>query len=299
VSQNKEKIMKHTVTSIALLCSVFAVAGGSHAGDELPGVTGPYLGQTPPGDTPAPFARGIVVTDGWEYGLTFMPGMKEAYFLRNNAETDKHELVRLVEKDGTWHKKVVSPRRGQPVISPDGKTMHLGRRYMERSGDSWSDVKMLEAPFSESLIMRMSSSANGTLYFDTYEENNEAFPIRSSRLVDGKREEPKALSAAINTGTFVSHPFIAADESYLIWDAKREGGHGDSDIYISYRQQDGNWGEAINLGDKINTPAWEAAAGVSPDGKYLFFNRNINPDNYENVDIFWVDAGFIEDLRPE
>jgi hypothetical protein len=38
---------------------------------------------------------------------------------------------------------------------------------------------------------------------------------------------------------------------------------------------------------------------VSPDGKYLFFSRNIGSDNYENVDIFWVDAQIIENIKEE
>lgn len=291
--------MKYISVSFALLLAAAAGTAGSQAGDTAVGVNGPYLGQTPPGDTPKPFAPGVVVTGGWEYGLTFMPDLKEAYFLRNNAETDEHELIRLWQEEGTWYKEVMAPRLGQPVISPDGKTMHLGRRFRERTEDGWSDVKMLEPPFDASLIMRMSSSKSGTLYFDTYEEDNDSFPIRYSRLVDGEREAPKALGPEINTGTYMAHPFIAPDESYLIFDVKRDGGFGDSDIYISYRQKDGSWGDAINLGDKINTPRWEAAAGVTPDGKYLFFNRNVGSEDYANVDIFWVDAGFIEELRPK
>jgi len=116
--------------------------------------------------------------------------------------------------------------------------------------------------------------------------------------VDGKYEEPKLLSEKINGGKSF-HPFIAPDESYLIFDGKREGGYGDSDLYISYRQQDGSWGDVINLGDQINTDAWEAVASVTPDGKYLFFNRNMGSDKYEDVDIFWVDAEIIETLRPQ
>jgi Tol biopolymer transport system component len=115
--------------------------------------------------------------------------------------------------------------------------------------------------------------------------------------VNGEHEEPQLLGKSINSGKSF-HPFIAPDESYLIFDSKREDGYGDSDIYISYRQPDGSWGEAINLGSGINTDAWEASASVTPDGKYLFFNRNMGSDSYENVDIFWVDAQFIETLRP-
>ena len=92
---------------------------------------------------------------------------------------------------------------------------------------------------------------------------------------------------------------VAADESYLLWDAVKEEGFGSSDIYISFKQKDGSWGNAINLGDKINTKAWEASASVTPDGKYLFFSRNMGSDNYENVDIFWVSTQVIESLRPK
>ncbi len=53
------------------------------------------------------------------------------------------------------------------------------------------------------------------------------------------------------------------------------------------------------MGDKINTDAVEGGPIVTPDGKYLFFGRNMGSDKYENVDIFWVDAQIIETLRPK
>jgi len=79
--------------------------------------------------------------------------------------------------------------------------------------------------------------------------------------VNGKYEEPKLLPKKINSGKSF-HPFIAPDESYLLFDGEREDGYGDSDIYISFRQQNGTWGNPINLGDKINTKAWEASAEI-------------------------------------
>jgi hypothetical protein len=39
---------------------------------------------------------------------------------------------------------------------------------------------------------------------------------------------------------------------------------------------------------------------VSPDGKYLFFDRREKSANNEpDVDIYWVDAQIIENLRPK
>ena len=53
------------------------------------------------------------------------------------------------------------------------------------------------------------------------------------------------------------------------------------------------------MGDKINTAAAENYPSVSPDGKYLFFDRRAKPSNNTEVDIYWVDAGFIDALRPK
>ncbi len=290
---------KYILASAALLLTVLAVNGASHAEEEIPVLEGPYLGQEPPGLTPIPFAPGVVSTEHWEYSGAFTPDLKEFYLLRNGGKYEKATFVVYKQEDGRWQEHVVPGRGGQPVVSPDGKTLHLGRRYRMRTEDGWSEVKTLDAPFTDLLIMRLSASASGTYYIDTFDKENPDFPLRYSRKIDGKYEEPKALGPEINTGTQLNHPFIAPDESYLLWDAKREEGYGNSDIYISFREPDGSWGEAINLGDKVNTGAWEASASVTPDGKYLFFNRNMGSDKYENVDIFWVDAQVLETLRPK
>ncbi|WP_396589877.1 alpha/beta hydrolase-fold protein [Allomuricauda sp. R78024] len=262
-------------------------------------VKSPYLGQKVPGLVPKPFAPGTVTSENWEYGGVFTPDLKEFYFIREVPGSEKQEFVVFEYKNEQWEQSVISSRVGQPFISPDGKTMHLGKRYKKRTETGWSEIERLGSPFEEIQIMRMTSSSKGTYVFDEIGMPNGDGVLRYSRLIEGKREAPRPFGKTINTGRMNAHPFIAPDESYLIFDGEREGGFGDSDLYISFRQEDGSWGTAINLGEAINTEAWEAAATVTPDGKYLFFNRNIGSNDYENVDIFWVDAKVIEDLRPK
>ena len=63
------------------------------------------------------------------------------------------------------------------------------------------------------------------------------------------------------------------------------------DLFVAFRTADGDWGEAYNLGDTVNTPATNFCPSLSPDGKYLFFAT------YQ--DIYWVSADVIHRLQPE
>jgi Tol biopolymer transport system component len=83
--------------------------------------------------------------------------------------------------------------------------------------------------------------------------------------------------------------FAARDGSYVIFESQRPGGYGQSDLYISYNE-DGVWTAPLNLGPVINTTQIEDNPFVSPDGKYLFFNRRTAPSTMVQTDIWWVDA---------
>ncbi|MFD2166652.1 hypothetical protein ACFSJY_10280 [Thalassotalea euphylliae] len=264
-------------------------------------LSGPYLGQKLPGDTPVVFAPGYVSREHRDNSGFFSPDLKTFYFTRKYKNSDKWSLVSFKVTENIWHESVVMERIGRPLISPDGQTMHLGNKYMTLNGEAaepeWSTVKSLGKDFEQFRVMRLTSSLDGLYVLDEVGPGGTGL-LRYSELVDGKRQTPKPFGKEINTGQWNAHPFLAADGSYLIWDGERESGQGDGDLYISFRLPNGKWSEALNMGDSINTEASESGAYVTPDGKYLFFNRNMNhPQNYDNIDIFWVSAKIINKLR--
>ncbi len=285
--------MKHICISVILLLSGLLMNSKSHSQDTFLGPVGPYIGQKPPGLTPEVFAPGIISSEHHEWGAVFTHDMKEFYFSRKNNKSKKVSHFVLKSQNNRWHKSEVEPGMGGS-ISPDGKTMFFANQYRERTDDGWSDLKSLGSAFEDIDIMRLTTSSKGTYVFDEFAKDGN-FVLRYSRLINGEREAPKPLSKEINTGKQNVHPFIAPDESYILWDSKRDGGYGGSDIYVSFRQDDSSWGTAINLGDKINTSASQRGGYVTPDGKYLFYNNRVGP----NGDMFWVDAQIIEALRPK
>ena len=298
--------MNTILTTFALVFTFGAVSSGSHGQDARSIPDGPYLGQTPPGSTAELFAPGIVNTEeNREVGGMFAADMKEFYFIRRPVDEQQasNVLVVIEYKNNQWQESVAKQGVSNTSISPDGKTFYLNTQYMERTNAGWSDPKSLGTSIESIEIMRSSASSNGTLYFDTFTPKLDA-PLRYSRLVNGKYEQPKSLGPQFAIGQYNAHPFIAPDESYIIWDSRRESGYGTSDLYISFRTADGSddsWGPAINMGDKINTAAAENHPSVSPDGKFLFFDRRNGEsiNGQKQVDIYWVDAKIIEDLRPK
>ncbi len=296
--------MKTTKFFILILTmSLNSLFAQENTGDfTFPILEGPYMGQKPPGMVAEPFAPGIISKEGWEIEGMFAPGMKEFYFTTRGKKGAPITVIGFRMENNVWNKYTAFKRIGEVSFSPDGSRMHMADGYRDRKGDGWTERKSLGPMFDREDwgIMRLTASAKDTYVFDDYKSGD---VIRMSRLKDGKRQAPEIMGPIVNTGEWTAHPFIAPDESYLIWDSEREGGYGDSDLYISFKQKDGSWGPAINMGYKVNSDKWDAFASVTPDGKYILFNRRIDDggSNYDNmdVDIYWVDAQIIETLRPQ
>ena len=285
------------LTLMLLLPLGSAIAQDSSA-FTFPPLEGPLMGQKPPGRVAEPFAPGIISTaGGWELEGTFGPDMREFYFTTSQAEPFKPTVIGFRMEGNVWHKFIEFRRRGEVTISPDGHRMHMAKGYRDRQGEGWAERQSLGPMFDRDDwgIMRLSASVQGTYVFDDY-KGGDVIRI-SRRQADGTQAEPQLMGPEINSGQLTAHPFIAPDESYLIWDSEREGGFGDADLYISFRQPDGTWGPAINMGTSVNSERWDAFGTVTPDGKYLLFNRGMDENN-DDVDIYWVDASIIEELRP-
>ena len=107
------------------------------------------------------------------------------------------------------------------------------------------------------------------------------------------------LKAYIEVGIRISpvknqegSPFIAPDESYLIFSRQAEGTR-KADLYISFRGADGKWSQAQDMGENINTPTNDLAAKVTPEGRYIFFLSQV--DVWPRI--HWVDATIIDSIR--
>jgi hypothetical protein len=194
---------------------------------------------------------------------------------------------------------------------------------VDRIADGWSEPYNLGPPVnSDAPEYYPSTTRDGTIYFtrEVQEEGKERSLIMRARLTSGKYAKPEALPKEVNPGDQQYNAFVDPDERYLIvCMSGREDAIGRSDYYICFRNPDDSWVGPINMGDRINTPGNSAPSSyVSPDGRYFFFASTRKSPNdtiatklsYENIlristlpengnsDIYWMDASFIDSLRP-
>ncbi|MEQ9308587.1 MAG: hypothetical protein RLN90_03980 [Balneolaceae bacterium] len=265
------------------------------------------LSEQIPADSALVFGDGIISTDAFEFAITFSPNMDELFFTRRKPDAN-NEIFSSRLIDGDWTTPMLAfftPDEGwdfEPHINPTGDKLYFGsvrphpdtlypgglyQWVSERTDTGWGEPVPLEAPFDNRFVMYLTSSTNGNLYFTSMEEDAkmEDGGIYYSKTEGKNYKEVSRMESSINfQGKWIAHPFIAPDESYIIYDGERDSGFGESDLYISFNIN-GVWSEAQNLGDSINTDQTEMCPTVSPDGKYLFFHRG----NDETGNILWVD----------
>lgn len=296
--------MNRIFIAIVFLVLTITLSAKSYSKVKPQVVENHYFGEKPPGLIPKLFDPKIVSPDGrFDHG-SFTPDMKEFYFTRKHGKYKKRAFFVIRYENNTWGQETETDIKW-PQFSADGNVMYIGKEYRERTDSGWSEPKS-PGNFINKMAHGMSVSSNGTYYITVYKkgDNSENGTIHYSRLIDGKYAPSVKISAGINSAKYVGGSTISPDESYLIWYMNRDDGYGDSDIYISFKQEDGSWLPAINMGSKINTEMPEGAPQLTHDGKYLFFTRGkwkVKEDGTRKYigKRYWVDTQVIENLRPK
>ncbi len=105
-------------------------------------------------------------------------------------------------------------------------------------------------------------------------------------IVYRKGEEwgrPKMLPT-VNTRGWESQPCMSADGKKLFFVSSREGGQGESDIYMSELTAEG-FSTPVNLGSKLNSIGAEDRPFIHPDGQTLYFSSDGHP-GYGGKDLY-------------
>lgn len=299
-----------------------------------------------PGDTARLFAHGLVSQGLYERDMAISPAYDELFF---GVLTGNHNTIMHIKKqEDTWADPEIAPFATdsrffylEPAFSPDGQRLYfLSTKpmagedtlsgwanqniwFVDRQEDgSWGEMSALEKTINtDGGEYFPSISNNGNLYFTYNAKDSRKSYVKKALWKEKKFSTPELLPGKVCGDGEIFNACIAPDESYLIACAtgRDELSKSNPQYYVFFNLGNGEWTDAIHLGDKVNLPG---SAAISPyitrDGNYLFFASSWRPEkdpqkyliraediygNYSRpqnglMDIYWISTDFIKNLNP-
>lgn len=269
-----------------------------------------------PVPTPQVFASGIVSDGLRDYGITFTPDGREAYFTRRARRGPSLIFVSTYSDESGWGEP--SPAgfaiEGDeaPFISRDGTQLLFSSRRplpgsfdrsaniwtMTREGDSWSTPVPLPGAVNRPTPDDEDDPTGydtapflldpGTLLYATRADPDFGLDVFvAHRGSQGDFEDPRPLR--LNSTGDETNPVISPDGRHLLFQGYRDAhAIGDQDLYVA-RRNDFGWDPPVVLPPPFNSPRNDGYPSFSPDGRLFFFasDRDTQGGYY---DIWYVEA---------
>jgi len=333
--------MKYYYWLVFLSVLVMACQDRSKDTSLLKNVTGDYLGQPLPDSIPQIFAPGIINTGKFTRDITMTPDGNEIWFSICGHSFSFSTVLGCKRTADGWTKPQVAPfvnganyKYIEPFISPDGKYLYFASDQPLTPGEPSKDFDIWRCPringgwgAAENVGAPVNTvgdeffpsvTKSGTIYYTSETKGAEGVILKALATEHGFAQ-PDTLPRTVNCGRARFNAFISPDERFLIQGVfGLPDTYGATDHYIFFRNEEGQWSNAINMGDKVNSAARsEYAATLSPDGQYLFFMSDrvqkeipvATPMTTELIDelyqsggqgltsVYWMKSDFIEDLQ--
>lgn len=273
-----------------------------------------YLGQPRPGLTPVRFAPDSLCATGdwfWHGSPTFSPDLKEMHWA-NYVIYPEHAMTELMfmRLDENRWSSVQRPSfadtsymEKNPFFLGSSDTLYFrsdrpgGPIFrVTRAPSGWSTPEAVSVPPVPDTQpgWQFAMARNGALYFELW--SGPTCDLYRSACIGGVYQTPEALTA-LNTDAYEFAPWVDPDERFILFSSNRPGGYGFNDIYISVKDEVGDWGTPVNLGATVNSSSEDAWPILSPDGLYFFFVTQKAGDAGYNP--YWADAELIYDYLPD
>ena len=202
-------------------------------------------------------------------------------------------------------------------ISEAGNTIYLlnsyetsnsrgaGLAFAFNRNQTWTtpaDISVSKLEAKEGKYYGYYINSNETVLFlsmqgeDSYGQEDLYVSVKNT--TSGTWSSPVHLGPKINTQGYEISPFLSEDGKTLYFASSGHPGFGDADIFAATRLGASwtNWSAPVNLGQSINSPAFDAYFSITPDNQVYFASsrnqtsadiytaRMITGDNQEVVD---------------
>lgn len=255
-----------------------------------------FFDQSAPGKEAILFAPGIVSDELSNRDMAISPTNDELLYTVQYRGGVFSTILHAEKKNGKWSKPAVANFSGkyndlEPAFSPDGKKLYFASNrplpgtatkdynlwVLSKENGKWSNPVPLPEPVNSTADEFYPSVAkSGSIYF-TRIVKEKGEDIVYCKWNNNVFEPAISLPDVINTSGDEFNAFIDPDEQFVIYTGyKRKDAFGTGDLYISKKNEQGEWTASVNLGNTINGTGLTYCPYISPDKKYFFFSSSRN-----------------------
>jgi OOP family OmpA-OmpF porin len=175
-----------------------------------------------------------------------------------------------------------------PVLTADQSTLIYSKRNGPKPGDDedivlskkvngqWSDpvsiANNINSPLNEGACTL--SGDGKTLVFVSCNRKDGvgSCDLYITYNIGGQWSDPVNMGEKVNSADWDSEPSISADGKTIYFSSLRKGGLGKEDIWVTYKDEKGEWSQASNLGEPVNTAEREVSPFIHADGRTLYYS---------------------------
>ncbi len=201
----------------------------------------------------------------------------DALHFSDGSESD---TAVAIAPDGSYL--LFASSRPVDLVGAGDMNIWLSQWREDDDGAGWSDPWLLPTIHSPAWDGGPSLAMNGNLYFASERDApTSGRNLFLAELEGGNWMSPRALPSPVNSDFDEIDPWIAPDESFILFASNREGAF---DLYASYADGVGGWTEPQRFVELITTEADERAPVLSLGGQVLFFVR-------DDGELWWSRSG--------
>lgn len=206
-----------------------------------------------------------------DYGAAFLN--KKMYFASSRKfSKSKEKTDKWTNQNYTNLLSASFDEKGNPVYL-DEITDELNTKFHEASATFTND--------GLTMYFTRNNYLNGKKGLDV----NKTMQLKIYKAIFKNNEWQDIVELPFNNENYsTAHPCLSKDEKFLFFASDMPGGYGSSDLYKVAINNDGTFGEPINLGSKINTKARETFPFIDSDNN-LYFATDGHP-GFGGLDIF-------------
>jgi len=195
-----------------------------------------------------------------------------------------------------------------PIISPDGKTLFVGRIYHPKnvgdgedcdiwyaelqSDSTWGKLKNIGYPLNNAgvnVVITSTPDGNALLLEGLYNSDG-SHKSEQGISITYKTETGWSVPEEIKVKNFINYNIyetycLSNDRSVLLLAIQTDDTYGDMDLYVSFKQNDGSFSEPKNMGPVLNTFAGDGTPFLAQDNTTLYFS-SYGQTGYGSADIF-------------